>query len=558
MTDKMTNRYFQLNAWSRTISTCSTKAQTWFDRGLNWTYGYNHEEAVHCFREALRHDPDCAMAWWGIAYASGPFYNRPWIRFTSAEVAETLPLCHEAACRAVALSGGTTPVEQALIHAILHRYPQAEPALLKDLNAWHNHYTGAMRAAHRDFPDDPDVAALFAEAAVTRTPRKLWDLRTGEPMPDADTLEVLEVLERSIDRRAQRDDPPHPGLLHIYIHLLEMSPTPEKALIAADRVRDLARDEGHFHHMPAHIYVQCGDYAQSVAVSQRAIEADDAYLAVRGADNFYTTARCHDLHLLMFAAMFLGQYSVALRAADRITQIATPDLVRGSFPFMAAILDGYSAMRIHVLVRFGKWHELLSEAPPPDPALTPIRTAMHHYGQGVAHAALGQIEASEEACAHYAKIQDAIPPAQVFLSNPVRDILAVGAAMLEGELEYRKHNYEVAFAALRRAVERDDALAYTEPWAWMHPPRHALGALLAEQGRFNEAEKVYRTDLGLAGDLARCCQHPDNVWALSGLLECVERQGEYSEVRILRQKLTFAQARADVPISTACYCASGL
>jgi tetratricopeptide (TPR) repeat protein len=548
---------FETNAWTRRVTTGSAQAQTWFNRGLAWTYGYNHEEAVFCFRQALAHDPGCAMAWWGIAYASGPFYNRPWIRFTPAEVAATLPTCHKAAARAVDCSDGATPQEQALIRSIILRYPQSEAAPQAELAHWHDAYTDAMRAAHGQFGDDLDIAALFVEAAVTRTPRRLWDIRTGAPLPGANIRECCDVLERALQQMARQGGTPHPGVLHMYLHALEMSQTPEDALVAADMMRDLARDEGHFHHMPAHIYVQCGDYAQSVAVSKRAIAVDDRYLAERGARNFYTTARCHDLHLGMFSAMMLGHYGEAIHAADRICTTATPDLIGGSFPFMAAILDGYSAMRTHVQVRFGKWRELAAEPAPETPELTPIRVAMHAYGQGVANSALGRIEEAEAARRRLDTAMSNIPSDAIFLSNPIVEMLAVGEAMLEGELEYRKRNYDQAFRALRLAAERDDNLAYTEPWAWMHPPRHALGALLAEQGRLTEAEDVYRADLGLNGQVARCTQHPDNVWALSGLLECVTARGDSDAVAMISQKLKIAQARTDIPVTSACCCRGG-
>ena len=221
---------------------------------------------------------------------------------------------------------------------------------------------------------------------------------------------------------------------------------------------------------------------------------------------------------------------------------------------MASILDGYSAMSMHVLVRFGRWKDLIAMPVPQERSLRPIETAMHAYGQGVAHAALGQIEKAEAARDAFDEAAAAIPEDAIFLSNTVRDMLRIGEAMLDGELEYRKKNYDRAFASLRLAVSRDDGLNYTEPWAWMHPPRHALGALLAEQGMFSEAEVVFRADLGYDASLPRCCQHPDNVWALLGLVECVEHAGDANELRLLRQRLEFAKVRADVPIDTSCFC----
>ena len=550
---------FDLGAWKRDIATASPEAKAWFDLGLNWLYAYNHEEAVSCFREAIGHDPDCAMAWWGIAYAGGPFYNRPWIRYSEREIAETLPACHDAARearRALERANDARPDERALIEAVSARYRSRSETDHRVLDRWHREFTDAMRAVHAAFPTDPDVAALFAEAAITCTPRQLWNLKTGTPNPDALTGEAVSVLETAIGE-IERTGIGHPGILHIYVHAMEMSPFPERALRAADMLRGLVPDGGHIEHVAAHIYVLCGDYAQAMEQCRRAVHADDRYLDAAGPFNFYTTARCHDLHLYMYTAMFLGRYGEAIGAANRIRATATPELVASSYPFMASILDGYSAMRTHVHVRFGKWRELIEDELPDRPEQTPIRVAMHYYGKGVAYAALGDIESAEAARVRFDRHLQTIPEDAIFLSNSVRDILLVGEAMLDGELEYRKRNHDIAFDALRLAVARDDNLNFTEPWAWMHPPRHALGALLVEQGRLEEAETVYRTDLGYTGGIARCSQHPDNVWAIHGLLECVKQRGEPNEARLLEQKLRFAQARTDVAIGSSCYCRTG-
>ena len=544
---------FDLGTWSRKITTDSDAAQCWFDRGLNWTYGFNHEEAVDCFRRAADADPACAMAWWGIAYANGPHYNRAWIRFTEAEIARVLPVCHDAVTTAVSLAGDGTPAEQALIEALAKRYRNGDERDTGVLDAWHRDFADAMRDASQAHEDDPDIAAFYFDAALNCTPRQLWDLRTGQPNPRGHTAEVLPMMESWMERIA-REGPVHPGICHLYIHMLEMSPIPEQGLNAADLLRGLLPDAGHLEHMSAHIYVLCGDWAQSVVQSERAVAADDKYLDYAGDQNFYTTMRCHDLHLYMYVAMFLGQYGKATHAAERIRAMATPELIAGSAPFMASILDGYSAMTIHVLVRFGRWHDLIASPEPEERTLRPIETAMHAYGQGVAHAALGHIEEAEAAREAFDRAASVISEDAIFLSNTVRDMLRIGEAMLDGELEYRKGNYDRAFDSLRLAVSRDDALNYTEPWAWMHPPRHALGALLAEQGAFDEAEAVFRADLGYDGGLPRCCQHPDNVWALQGLVECVEHAGDANELRLLRQRLAFAKARADIPIETSCFC----
>jgi tetratricopeptide (TPR) repeat protein len=544
---------FDLGAWSRQITTTSAAAQTWFDRGLNWTYAYNQEEAVACFRKALEHDAECAMAWWGVAYANGPFYNRPWIRFTDSEIGETLPDCYSAAQAAAARLDRVTGAERALIAAIPIRFQSVGVTDRDTLNGWHEEFTAAMRLAHADYPDDLDIAALFAEAAVTCTPRQLWNLNTGEPNPSAHTVEVLAVLEHAnalIQSSGQR----HPGVPHMAIHALEMSPFPERALEAADSLCGQLPDGGHLEHMPGHIYVLCGDYAKCVEQSILAVAADDKYVAYAGPDNFYTTARCHDLHLYMYAAMLAGQFAPALTAADRICATADVGLIKSSAPFMASILDGYSAMRTHVLVRFGKWRQLTLEPAPVSPEVTPVCAAMHLYGKGIAHSALGEIDQAERTYDAFTHAVQRIPKESVLLNNTCEDVMAVGEAMLNGELEYRKHNFDAAFEKLREAVRRDDSLNYTEPWAWMHPPRHALGALLAEQGRFDEAQATFRADLGDDVSVPRCCQHPNNVWALHGLSECLERAGDTAESLAVQKRLEAAQARTDITITSSCFC----
>ena len=550
------NYGFDLGTWKRDIATASPEARAWFNLGLNWTYAYNHEEAVSCFHEALQHDSDCAMAWWGTAYAGGPFYNRPWIRYSEREIAETLPLCHDAARearRALERANNNRPDERALVEAISTRYQSRGETSRQVLNRWHREFTDEMRTVYVAHRTDADIVALFAEAAITCTPRQLWNLKTGRPSPDALTEEAISVLETAIEQ-IEESEIYHPGILHMYIHAMEMSPYPERALRPADMLRGLVPDGGHIEHVAAHIYVLCGDYAQATEQSRRAVHADDKYLDVAGPFNFYTTARCHDLHLFMYTAMFLGHYVTAIGAANRICATATPELVASSHPFMASILDGYSAMRTHVYVRFGKWRELIQDLLPERPEQTPIRVAMYYYGKGVAYSALDDLKNAKSAKFQFDRHLETIPQDAIFLSNAVRDILLVGKAMLEGELEYRKRNYNLAFEALRLAVERDDNLNFTEPWAWMHPPRHALGALLLQQGRLEEAESVYRADLGYTDETYRSSQHPDNVWAIHGLLECVKENGDSNEARLLEQKLRTAQARTDVSIASSCYC----
>jgi tetratricopeptide (TPR) repeat protein len=546
---------FDLGRHSRAVSTGSAEAQRWFDLGLNWCFGFNFEEAVACFHRALAADPGCVMAHWGVAYGSGPFYNLVWREFGALEADRALAAAHHHLAQARAHAAQASRVENRLVDALALRFQSQHAASPEEYARWDDDYAAEMRRVHFEFPDDHDVMALFAEALMTRTPRRLWDMKTGLPAPGADTIEAVAVIERSIamaDAAGQRQ---HPAIVHLHIHALEMSNDPGRAMASADALATLCPDAGHLNHMPGHIYVLCGLYEKARIVSERAIRADDAYADCAGSMNFYILARCHDLHLMMFTCMFLGQYRPALAAADKLRSILTRDILTvQNRPKIAMFSDGYYGMRMHVLVRFGRWHDILAEPPPDDPALFLVTTAMHHYARGVAHASLKEIAAAEREQALFQASLARIPADRRFLNNPALTMLGVAEAMLAGELAYHRDDHERAYDVLREAVRRDENLAYTEPWAWMHPPRHALAALLLEQGHAAEAEAVYRDDLGLSGRVQRCKQYPDNVWSLHGLVECLTRRGETSELPALQAKLAAALAQADVPIMSSCMC----
>ena len=541
--------YYDLGSYSRPVTTSSAEAQVWFDRGLIWTYGFNHEEAVACFEAAAAADPGCAMAHWGIAYASGPNYNKPWEFFDAGDLARTVDRAHAAVERASALASGATPTEQALIQALRARYPRSQA--VADCSIWNQPYADAMRAVYEAAPDDPDVIALYTDALMNLTPWQLWDVRTGLPATGARTQDAQVVLDRAIASPAGAD---HPGLLHLYIHLMEMSPTPEAALAAADRLRGIVPDAGHLQHMPSHLDVMCGDFRRVVAGNSDAIAADEKYLRQAGAMNFYTLYRSHNYHFKIYGAMFLGQAAVALETAARLEASIPEELLRVESPPMADWLEGFLAMRVHVLIRFGRWADILATPMPADPQLYGVTTAMLHYARGVAFSATGQIDEAGSERELLRSAVDRVPPTRTLFNNTCLDILAVASSMLDGELEYRKGAHDLAFAALERAIDLDDNLPYDEPWGWMQPTRHAYGALLLERGRVEEAEAVYRADLGLDNTLPRPAQHPGNVWALHGFHECLVRLGKTGEAAIIAQQLKFAVALADVPIESSCFC----
>jgi tetratricopeptide (TPR) repeat protein len=541
---------YDLGFYSRKIiSTRNKTAKLWFDRGLLWSYGYNHDEAVRCFKAAAKADPQCAMAQWGIAYAAGPNYNKQWKAFDPADLSRSLKLARGATLKAQALAKKGTPVEQGLIAALLYRYPHDRTDAVTPI--WNDDYAAAMRKVYVEFSDDLDVAALFAEAIMNRTPWQLWDIVTGKPSDGADTLEAIAVLEKAM--KAPGGDR-HPGLLHMYVHLMEMSPHPERALKASDALRELVPDAGHLQHMPTHIDVLCGHYPAVVEWNRRAIAADRKYLKHEGAENFYSLYRCHDYHFLIYGAMFLGQYATALAAADEMIATLPERLLRIESPPMADWLEGFVPIKMHVLIRFGKWHEIIVAPLPTDRSLFCTTTAMMHYAKAVAHASSGDIRAADKEADLFRAAVDRVPPTRYLFNNTCLDILSVAAAMMEGEIAYRKGQLDEAFAHLRRSVELDDGLPYDEPWGWMQPTRHALAALLLEQDLVEEAAAIYLGDLGLDNTLRRACQHPDNVWSLHGLHECLVRLGRKAEAAIVKQRLGVAAARADVPISASCFC----
>lgn len=544
--------YFDLGTYSCRITTSSRKAQLWFDRGLNWTYGYNHAEAVTCFEKALKHDPDCAMAHWGVAYAAGPNYNMQWKHFDKRGRAEALATAFDATQAGLAAQNGT-PAERSLIKALAARYPQRELADIEVMNGWNDDFADAMRAVFHAHPENLELRTVFAEALLNRTPWQMWDLAAGKPAEGASTQECQQVLEEALN-----SDPnaiAHPGITHLYVHLMEMSPTPELALKAGDALREMVPDAGHLIHMPTHIDVLCGHYSNVVQWNEKASEADMKFYEREGAFNLYTGYRLHNLHFVIYGAMFLGQIAPALRAVRQIADTVPEKMLRMKSPPMADFTEAYLGFEPHVLVRFGRWEEATRLPLPADPELYCSLTAHIHYARGVAHAALGDVAAAEAEQALFEAACTRIPESRRIHNNTVVDLMEIAAAMLEGEIAYRRGDHEDAYTALRRSVYLEDHLPYDEPWGWMQPTRHALGALLFEQGHVEEAEAVFREDLGLGGQLSRATVHPDNVWALKGLHDCLKARGEDREIVQIRQRLDIANARADKAARAPCFCA---
>lgn len=541
--------YFDLGEYSRSVTTTSDEAQTWFDRGLRWTYGFNHEEAAACFRKAIAADPDCGMAYWGLAYVIGPNYNKPWELFEPEEKVAALQEAHEALAAARSLSG-LDPVETAMIDALAERYP-TDPEI-EDFEPWNDAFTEAMRPVYEAHPDDLDVIAVFADAGMNRTPWLLWDLERRTPADGSSTEEARAALERAFDDTPGAWD--HPGLLHLYIHLMEMSPWPELALSHGDRLCELVPDSGHLQHMATHIDVLCGDYQNVIDRNRRAAVVDRKFEDYAGSANFYTLYRVHNVHFEAYGAMFIGRKSRALAAADALRELLPVETVA----FMPDFFEAFWGIRLHVMIRFGMWQEILDEPLPDDAELFSFTTALQRYARTVAMANLGLIEEAEEEMASFVAARAVVPETRYMFNNPAESVLEIAHHMAAGELAYKSGNVGGGLDELRAAVVASDSLLYDEPWGWMQPPRHALAALLLEQGRHADAEPIYRADLGVDDTLARAFQHPRNVWSLHGLDECLAARGETVERPHVQALLAQAVARSEVPIRSSCFCRGGV
>lgn len=553
----MPSDYYDLGSYGRSISIKNQAAQTWFDRGLVWSYSFNHEEAIRCFEKAIAHDSTCAMAYWVLAYATGPNYNKSWLMFDPSDLDRSMKTCYDASRKANELAEGTgiIPVERALAHAIQFRFPYDHA--VSDYSPVNETYAEAMEKVYQEFgSNDLDVVTLYADALMHTALRKMYHVKSGLPVEGSPVHKVRRVFDLALQHPAAEK---HPGLLHLWIHFMEMSSTPGVALPAADKLRHLVPDGGHIHHMPTHLDVLVGDYRRSVDSNTAAVIADEKYLAKEGPVNFYSFYRFHNYHSLIYAGMLLGQLKVTLNALDNMEASITDDILRVESPPLADWMEFFKAVRVHAYIRFGMWEEIKRLPLPADQALYCVTTTMTHYGKGIAWAATGDLEKADQERGLYHAAAKTVPPTRKDFPNLIQDVLKVATAMLDGEIEYRRGNYDRAFKSLREAVYHDDSLRYTEPWGWMVPTRHAYGALLLEQGHLEEAAQAYAEDLGLDDSLTRAHQHPNNIWALQGYYECLLRLGgREREARIIRQQLDLAKSVADVPVKSSCFCRLGV
>jgi len=509
----------------RSITTTSPEAQRYFDQALVWTYAFNHDEAIRSYGAAAEKDPSCAMAYWGIAYCNGPHINYPAVPPERAKAAWA------ALQKALALAPKAAPVEHALIEALAKRYADPQPENRAPLD---QAYAAAMHDVYMAHKDDVDVGTLYAESLMDL---QHWDLWTKEGKPKGRVEEIMAVLEGVMAKQ-----PDHPGATHLYIHVVENSPFPEKGNAAAETLVDLVPGSGHLVHMPGHIYVQTGRWALAAAANERAIVADRKYRAISPRQGFYSIYMAHNNQFLSWVAMMQGRGEKAVAEA-RATLAGIPADYIDSHP---AEVDGYLPILYEALIRFGRWDEMLKE-PAPSPKL-PILTAFRHNARGIAFAAKGQIDDAVKEQATFRELTAKIGPDVIMAINPARTVLALADHVLEGEIALARKDLDTAASELREAVKMEDDLLYMEPPDWLVPTRHTLGAILVAAKRFEEAEQVYREDL---------VAWPENGWALFGLARCLHAQGKHEEAAKVQKRFEAAWADADLKLASTCLCVDG-
>jgi tetratricopeptide (TPR) repeat protein len=510
-----------LGTHSMPITTRDPRVQRWFDQGLILTYGFNHDAAGRSFLRAAELDPACAMCWWGAALVLGPHVNAGMDPGNNGPAWDRLQ-------RARAASTGASEREQAFIQALSARYAEQPP---EDRTALDRAYAEAMAALVAQYPDDMDAATLYAESLMNLQP---WNYYDEDGRPSGNTSRIVAQLE-SIMARA----PDHPGALHLYIHAVEASDDPERGVAAADRLRELVPASGHLVHMPAHIYARVGRYHDAVIANQRAIQADDAYLAIcRPMPGVYPLGYVpHNHHFLWFAATMEGARSTALSAADAThARTSDPDLMRT--PGFEA-MQNFALTPLFARVRFGLWDDLVATAKPAEDL--PYMVAMWHYGQGVAAVRQGRLD---DASAHHAALRDAtensaIAEMTVWDRYSVLGAVRIAERMLAAERSMARGDHSAAIEALAAGVEIEDALPYDEPPAWHLPVRHALGHAMLSGGRPDDAEAVYRAELR---------RNPENGWSLFGLERALRAQGRDGDADQIAARFEAAWQHADTEL----------
>ena len=517
--------YDGLGSYSRKITTNSAEAQRYFNQGLGFLHGFNHRAAIRAFQQAAEIDPECAMAHWGVALACGPHINSMAVPAPAAELAwKELELAQKNA-------GNASPVEQALIDALAKRYANPQP---EDRSGLDRAYADAMREVWKEYPKDTDVGAFFAEAMMNLRP---WDQWTSDGKPQPGTDEVMATLDTVLKLNAN-----HPLANHLYIHAVEASPNPERAMAAADRLRNLQPGLAQNVHMPSHIDIRTGQWLKAVDTNAKAVEADQRHRKIFGPHKgFLNVYVAHNRHMLAYAAMMTGQRDLAMKHIRAMVAEMPADFLNEN----ALQAEGNVAMPLEVMVRFGLWDEILTEPEKYTDKMWFTR-AFHHAARAIAYAAKGDTASARKAQSVFIERAKLVPKEDFVSNNSCEALLGVAIPMVEGEILIAEGKIDSGIEQLRAAIQKEDALKYDEPPGWLIPVRHSLGAVLMKQQHFAEAEQVYRDDLA---------RLPENGWSLLGLAESLRKQKKNAdEVAQTQAKFKKVWAKADLTITTSCLC----
>src|SRR5215468_871272 len=499
------------------VSTKNAQAQAFFDQGLRLIYAFNHDEAGRSFRRATELDPKLAIAWWGVAEAVGPNYNDP-------ASDERFKEAHDAIQKAADLSEGASPSEKAYIQAMQKRFP-ADPKA--DRRKAAEDYRDAMREVVKNFPDDLDAATLFAESGMNLHPWGLWHV---DGTPEDGTEEVVATLESVLKR-----DPDHMGAIHYYIHAVEASRSPQRALAGANRLAAMAPAAGHLVHMPGHIYIRTGDFDSAVKTNELAAAADRTYIQAHGGKGLYPAMYySHNLHFIAACSSMNGNYAQARKAAATLAQHVEP-YVKEMPP-----LEGFMTVPIAVEIRFQKWDQILN-MPQPKPDMKSV-TVFWHFARGMALAGKGKVSDAEAELKIVAAAEAATPPDAIFQmpwNNKTKDVLKIAENVLGAKIAMAKHDSNSAIAQLREAVAIQDTLKYGEPPDWYFPVRESLGAALLLNGNAVEAEKVFRDDLD---------RNPRNPRSLFGLRESLKAQNKAYDAQFVDKQFQAAWKSPDLKL----------
>lgn len=515
----------------RKVTTSSEEAQKWFDQGLLFAFAFNHDEAIRSFTEATRIDPEMAMGWWGIALCNGPHINN------AAMDEEHSKAAWEALQRALALREKASPPERDLIEALERRYVDPSKGKLplspSERAPLDRAYADAMNVVYSKYRHDADIGTLFAESMMDLRPWDLWG-HDGSPRPE--TGRIVEVLEFVL-----KAAPEHPGANHLYIHTVEASPNPEKAVAAAERLTDLSPAAGHLVHMPAHIFARVGRWEDAAENNRKAIKADAEYRRLSPRQGFYHVYMAHNHGFLSFACMMEGRSKEAIQAARDMVAGVPKEFIENA----PDVIDGYLPITMEVLMRFGKWEEMLKE-PEPDEKLLICR-AIWRFGRTVAYANTGRMAEAEKERELLREAAAKVPAERKVGNSESKTVMKLAGLVADGEMAYKRGSVDEAVKLLREAAVVEDTLNYNEPPDWMVPARHALGAILLAEGRAKEAEEVYRRDLK---------QWPENGWSLYGLAQSLRKQGS-GEYAATYERFRKMWAKADMKIGSSCMCVPG-